>query len=990
MMADPISFVSGLASGIDWREMVDQLIAVDHKAVDLLTSRKDEYNQKVSAWQEIQTKLLALRTASQALSTRSGFSLFQAKISAAGAVDPGRILSATVGTSAAEGSYAVKVIGKAQAQKLSSKGFGSQSQTLGLSGGILINGRAVQFAATDSLQGMREKINALNTGENASGVSASIIQYGTADYRLILSSDQVGASGFGLLNADATDLLETMGWTDGSSILRNGLQGGAKSDAFRSSSAAIGGLLGLSSAQSGTVMVDGAIVDIDLSADSLIDIEEKIVGAGKQANLITETQDGQTVYRLLIETKNFTDDNNVFETLGVLAGGLGDVLGLQGSAANTTGGSAITASTLIKDIDGYTDYISGDTINISGTDHNGGAVGPSNLTVTDATTVQDLLDDVESLFGNVIASVTPDGQIQVADLESGESQLTLTVTPSSSLLDFGTFGTASTLREREIQAGKDAQIEVDGVILTRSTNLVDDVIEGVTLNIEGEDDDATLYLDIERDLEAVQEKIQGFVDAYNDVMGWISQQFTYDVETQEKGGVLFGDSTLRNIRSKIQSQLINPMWGLADGFESLGMIGIRLNSENSLTIDSTKLNGYLQSNFEDVEALFVAKGVAADGLLEYINHSDSTQSGSYSVEITQAGTRTTVTGGMDLAGALSADEDITITDDASGREAIITLQAGWNLDAIVAAVNSELSSEKTEVHRGSNATGYNETTAWSGIDGADDGDVITFSGTNRYGATVTSSYTVDASGTLRDLLNAVESAFGNQMSAALDTGGELVLTDNRAGDSQLTFSIDSSDVSGLDFGTVSVDTEGRYSLPATASRDADRLKLTHQDYGSGQAITTQGFGSNSLGLGGLATQVAGVDVAGTINGAEATGKGRILTLDQEGNNADGLSLFYTGTDPLSTTFTLTLGVGESFARELGFITDSGGGTIQIKTNSLGRTISRLEGQIEDMETRLERRRQRLILQFVTMEKTLNTLQSQMNWLSGQITGMFSQ
>jgi flagellar hook-associated protein 2 len=987
-MPDPTSYVSGLASGIDWREMVDQLIAVDHKAVDLLVSRKDEYSQKISAWQEIQTKLLAFRTASEALSSQDGFGLFQAQITASGTVDPGQILSATVGTAATEGSYSIKVIQKAESQKVSSKGFGSQTEALGFSGEILINGKAVQFATGDSVAMISEKINALNVGEDASGVSASIVQYGTADYRLILTSDQVGADGFGLLNADESDFLEALGWTDGSDVLKNELQGGAKSDAFSSSSAVIGGLLELSSAQSGTVTIDGANVDIDLSADSLIDIRDKIVAAGKQASLITETQDGQAVYRLLIETKNYTDDNNVLETLGVLTGDHGDVLGVQGSAANTSGGTAITASTLIKDIDGYTDYNPNDSIRVLGTDHDGNPVDDNSFRIRNDTTVQDLLDHIESLFGNVSATVAPEGQIQVEDLESGASQLSLTLTPESSLLDFGTFGTASTLREREIQAGEDAELEVDGVTVTRSSNTIDDVIAGVTLNVEGEDQDTTLDLDVERDVDAIEEKIQGFVDAYNDVKDWISQQFTYDIEAQEAGGVLFGDSTLRSIRSTIQSQLINPVWGMSDGFESLALIGIRLNSENRLTIDSATLSGYLQSNFHDVEALFVAKGAAEEGSLLYINHSDITEPGSYIVDITQEATQTTVTGGKDLSGTLSADEDITITDDATGREAVISLSAGWDLDAIVAAVNSELASEKTEEHRGSNATGYSETTDWTSIGGADHGDVITFSGTNRYGTTVTGSYTVDTSGTLRDLLNTIEDAFDNQVAATLDTGGRLVITDKNPGDSQLTFSIDTSAVDDLDFGTVSVNTEGRYALDIAASREGDRLKLSHQDYGSGHTITTSGSGGNQLGLGAMATQVEGVDVVGTINGAEATGTGRTLTLDQEGNDADGLSLYYTGTSPLTTTFSLTLGVGEMFTRELGFITDSTTGTIHNKTDSLENTIDRLDDRIESMEARLEKRRQSLIQQFVAMEKMISTLQGQMNWISSQMMGLF--
>jgi flagellar hook-associated protein 2 len=988
---DPIQFVTGLASGIDWRTTVDQLIAVDHKAVDVLIERKDSYNEQLSAWQDLQGKLLSLRSAVDALRTEDGFKLFTTQLSASGTLYPENILSVSVDDDAVEGKYAIQVLQRAQAQKLSSKTYGSITTSLGLSGEILINGKVLTISTGDSLSDIRDNINSLNTGEEPSGVSASIVQYGTSDYRLILTSDTEGDEGFSLLNASSSDILASLGFSDGTQVIKNSIQGGAKSDTFTSTSTAVGTLLGLSSPQSGTVTIDGANVDIDLSTDSLIDIRDAIVAAGKEASIITETQNGSTVYRLLIETSNLTDSNNVLETLGVLRRGTSDVLGVRGSVANTSGGSAITASTLIKDIDGYTDYASGDTITISGTKHDGTSVGPSTFTITDTTTVGDLLTEIETLFGGasaVDATVTADGKIQLEDLQSGTSQLSLALTPSSSLLSFGEFGSASTLREREIQAGQDAQINVDGVTVTRDSNRIDDLIEGVTLDLLSEDQSVTIYLDVKRDFDAIVEKIEEFVDSYNEVLDWIAVQFTYDVDTGETGGPLFGDSTLRSIRTYIQTDVINQVWGMAEGFEALSVIGIKHDSSNRLVIDRATLTGYLNTNFEEVKALFVAKGTAESGLLEYINHTEDTQAGTYEVVITQPATRTTLTGGNDLTDTLSSSETITITDGSTGRVAEVTLEAGWDLDAVVTAINSELSSVKTEQLMGDNATGYSATTSWSSISGAEDGDLITFSGTDRYGLSVSGSYTVDTSQNLGDLLEAIEDAFNDQVYATLDTQGRLVITDKTAGDSQLTFSIDTSEVSGLDFGTVSVVTEGRYALLVSASRSGDRLLLTHQQYGGHDiTATTDAANGGALGLGSYATKVLGQDVAGTINGATATGSGRLLTLNDSGNNANGLSVYYSGSTTLTANFTFTLGVAEMLYQTVDNITDPASGNIYFKTEMLNDVIDNLEERIEDMEERLEQRRQRLIQQFIAMEKSLGVLQSQMSWLTGQISGL---
>ncbi|MBU4010061.1 MAG: hypothetical protein KJ882_04780, partial [Proteobacteria bacterium] len=51
--------ISGLSSGFDWRTMVDQLIAVEHRRVDLVSAKKTNYENKLSEWQSFNTKLLA-------------------------------------------------------------------------------------------------------------------------------------------------------------------------------------------------------------------------------------------------------------------------------------------------------------------------------------------------------------------------------------------------------------------------------------------------------------------------------------------------------------------------------------------------------------------------------------------------------------------------------------------------------------------------------------------------------------------------------------------------------------------------------------------------------------------------------------------------------------------------------------------------------------------------------------------------------------------
>jgi flagellar hook-associated protein 3 FlgL len=113
---------------------------------------------------------------------------------------------------------------------------------------------------------------------------------------------------------------------------------------------------------------------------------------------------------------------DIFKTLYALR----DALASDG-VANTAGGTPVTAATLLKDIDGYTGYLNTDYIHLGGTDTGGNVVTDDNLTITDTTTVGDLLGKIEALFGDVTASIASDGKLDVVDNSSGASLLTVQI-----------------------------------------------------------------------------------------------------------------------------------------------------------------------------------------------------------------------------------------------------------------------------------------------------------------------------------------------------------------------------------------------------------------------------------------------------------------------------------------------------------------------------------------------------------------------------------
>ncbi|MDI9570845.1 MAG: flagellar filament capping protein FliD [Pseudomonadota bacterium] len=1018
-MGSSTNLISGLSSGFDWQSMITKLIAIDHRRVDIVSGRKTAESGKLAEWQSFNTKLLGLKTAAAGLRTAEAFSVFKAEATTDNAtVKATDLLTISASDKAAIGSYALKVNSLATAEKISSSSFASLTASLGdgYAGDILINGVTIGIAATDTLLNVRDRINSANTGAAPTGVTASLINYGAGDYRLLLSSDHTGAAGINLANGGGADILNKLGFTDSARSVKNHLAGGDRTDRFTSTNVDIASLLGLNagaSADAGEIVINGrAIGAVDLKEDTLLTLQGKLTAAGLTASITSETENGQTYYRLMVAggANTYTDRNNILETLGFIEGGLSDVYGVTGDMANTKGGDAITSATLIKDIDGYTGWEATDYIRLSGKDSNGGAVLDETFTLTDTATIGDLLTKIESVFGDVTATITGEGALRVTANGPGASPLEVLIGLKNqdggddNTLKFaadGNLGAAVSLRKRQVVAGADASITLDGVTIRRSQNTIDDVITGVTLNLAKADANTTVFLNVGRDLDAVMSKISAFVTSYNVVMSYINSQTSYDATNKKAGGTLFGDGTLVSVKNDLSSTLLQSVWGVSGSFSTLGLVGINVDNQGLLSIDNAVLKRHLNNNYNDVLKLFALAGSADTGTLEYISNLNVTKQGEYAVHIDAAATRSASAPSDNTS--LSGDEVLTINE--GGRSATVNLTAGMTTRQIAAALNSELTAvynqrlagDKELYADAAKTSRITAATRWADVHDSDgdaaglvNGDTIAFSGTARNGAEITGSYRINDVGTdtVQGLLSAIETAFGNQVTASIDNAGRIVVADMTTGSSNLSFTFDTQPHS-LDFGTVTTGNAGgrtgRYALDITASVDGDNhLVLTHNSYGSAHAFTIHQE-NDLLWTSGDQEAKNGRDVAGTINGEKATGTGQLLRGDNDAANTAGLVVKYTGTATGNAgNVKLTLGAAELFDRVLFNITDSLNGYVSFKQNSLQNSIGDYERQIREMEARLDRKREQLLNRYALMELALQKIQSQSVWLAGQL------
>jgi flagellar hook-associated protein 2 len=243
------------------------------------------------------------------------------------------------------GNYTLSVSKLAQAQKISSGAQSSVSSALGQTGQFTINGKLVSVDSTDSLSSVARKINDVSPG-----ATASIINGGTGNAYLTITSSNSGISGKPQLSDLTGSFLSTIGVLGATENIRLPITNGAAGINFSSSSDIVGSSLGVTGLTAQTIKVNGVNVSINLQTDSLQAVADKINSAstGATASVVSVTEGVSTKYRLEItgaSSPTFVDAGNTLATLGIVQKTASNELVAAQDASYKVDGVSLTSST---------------------------------------------------------------------------------------------------------------------------------------------------------------------------------------------------------------------------------------------------------------------------------------------------------------------------------------------------------------------------------------------------------------------------------------------------------------------------------------------------------------------------------------------------------------------------------------------------------------------------------------------------------------------
>lgn len=218
---------------------------------------------------------------------------------------------------------------------------------------------------------------------------------------------------------------------------------------------------------------------------------------------------------------------------------------------------------------------------------------------------------------NVDSTVTPGTTVSKLVFTAKDSGsingFTLTTTGGDAGLD--KLNTATSANYSTTSAA-DAIISIDGQTATRSTNSMTDVIQGVTLDLQSlqSPTDTPVNVNVSLDSTAINKTITDFVSGYN-TFRTATSNLSKQGSSSGSNGTLVGDSTLLSITSKLRQDTTNTISSATSSYNSLAMIGISIDKDGVMSLDSTKLNSALSANLSSVSDVFSS----SDGVATRLN-----------------------------------------------------------------------------------------------------------------------------------------------------------------------------------------------------------------------------------------------------------------------------------------------------------------------------------------------------------------------------------
>lgn len=230
-------------------------------------------------------------------------------------------------------------------------------------------------------------------------------------------------------------------------------------------------------------------------------------------------------------------------------------------------------------------------------------VAPQSFSILADDTLDEIAEKLSKLDG-VTARVLDKGDgtfsLGIVSEVGQKSALRLSVaedplTPGLSALDNAT-GAA----DHQIQDASDALIEIDGVVVTRPTNTIDDLVPGAILTLQ---DIGFTAVSVSRNADTAAENIEFLIETVNETLAAFATLTSRGADGQERGP-LAGELASELAAGQIRALMAGPIGGYSERPVTLGEMGVVIRRDGTYTFDRNTFDKAFEKNPKFFEAAF--------------------------------------------------------------------------------------------------------------------------------------------------------------------------------------------------------------------------------------------------------------------------------------------------------------------------------------------------------------------------------------------------
>ena len=622
-------------------------------------------------------------------------------------------------------------------------------------------------------------------------------------------------------------------------------------------------------------------------------------------------------------------------------------------------------------------------------------IASASLTVLSTDTLESLKDKINSLDYGVTASVIGAGDgtfaLVLKSSNGKENALRITATESPAGSGLSAIDNTSTNNTKQKLAGTDASFSVDGIALTRTTNEINDLFTGYTVNlnssttVNGVNTPAILSGTVDKSKASTN--LQSFVDSINKARTLLNQK-TFRGSSTEKPGELSDDPVIKNIQDQLNSLTSSSLSGFGANGVYLSNLGVRTERDGTLTLNTSILENELKNNPTSLDAIFNSMYSSSSSLLSISGAVTSgPEPGSYTFAMSAyvSGAISGLITNDTTPGITSSNNTISLAVDGTSSGTITIPSSEYTSEAALAtaiqtAINSDttLSSAGKSVFVTHSNGSYSITSASTG---ASSSVVINAIGTNldgflkMSGAADTDSICTSQSGTA---------------STALTLNGDSIssniFTDNAG--KRISITSESGDESTYSFTIVGTDISGNAQTEVITGPTSNATVFGTKTFKTVTSVTpsSNSTGSITIGTTGVGITTSGITGSATLNGVAMSADVNNKTFTISTGDAAGLKVKYSG---LGSNATIYYGqsLTDKLTNYLTSILDKANGQITTRETTINKEVTDQSALLIDLNSKMESLRDRYILQFSTMEKAVTSLKSTGKYLTDLFDAM---